>query len=94
MNEISSGVIALVDPAVKDAVLTMLDATLVEKGHVQTFELSPDSADGKSVQRIIQFQDKPPYRHGLIVYCDQPVDETLIAIIEKGTVKLMLVNEV
>ena len=90
----TKGIIAEVPEYLQNMIWYLIESMEVaEKDYLQVFELKTETANGKSMQRLIHSQEQPEYKNEIIFAATAPVTTKIYVIDDKTHSTMLLSNE-
>jgi len=90
----TKGIIAEVPEYLQNMIWYLIESMEVaEKDYLQVFELKTETANGKTMQRLIHTQEQPEYKNELIFAATDPVTSKIYVIDDKTHSTMLLSNE-
>jgi len=90
----TQGIIAEVQEYQQNMIWYMIESMEVaEKDYLQVFELKTETANGKSMQRLIHTQEQPEYKNEIVFAATTPVTAKIYVIDDKTHSTMLLAEE-
>ena len=90
----TKGIIAEVPEYLQNMIWYLIESMEVaEKDYLQVFELKTETANGKTMQRLIHTQEQPEYKNELIFAATDPVTSKIYVIDDKTHSTMLLSSE-
>lgn len=92
---ISKGIAQTIPPFIQNILWYLIDTIprTTNKDYMQVFELSATTQDGKHKQKILHYQENPPYSDEYIITVKNPVKSKIYIIDDSKNSTMILAEE-